>query len=105
MTKEEKIEHWRTIIDRHTGSGKSIADFCRDNKIVPHQFHWWRRRFRNENSNQNGSRFLQLVPVSKSRHSGVRIRMNNSLSIEVEQGFDPKTLRSVIDTIGGETIS
>jgi hypothetical protein len=104
MTKEEKIDHWRTIIDRQAGSGKGIAAFCRDNKIIIHQFHWWRRRFRKENSQGDGSGFLQLVPVSNSKHSGVRIRMNNGMFIEVEQGFDPHTLRSVIDTVRGEAI-
>ncbi|MDP6658101.1 MAG: hypothetical protein QF607_07115 [Nitrospinaceae bacterium] len=99
MTKETKITHWRTIIEKHAVSGQTIAGFCRDQKIPAHQFHWWRGRFRKENSQTKRSGFLQLVPFTKSQHSGIRIRLNNGVSIEVEQGFDAHTLRSVIETI------
>ena len=102
MTKEERIAHWRTTIEKQAVSGKSIAAFCRDQKIVTHQFHWWRGRFRKENSQSKESGFLKLVPLSKSQHNGIRIRLNNGVSIEVEHGFDPHTLRSVIDAICGE---
>jgi transposase-like protein len=101
MSKEERITHWRTIIEKQAVSGQSIAAFCRDHKIPAHQFHWWRGRFRKENSQSKGSGFLKLVPFSKSQHSGIRIRLNNGVFIEVEQGFDPHTLRGVIEAICG----
>ena len=102
MSKEGRINHWRTIIEKQAVSGKSAAAFCRDHKIIIHQFYWWRGRFRKEKSQGKGSGFVQLVPVSKSQHSGVRIHLKNGMTIEVEQGFDPPTLRSVIDAICDE---
>ena len=88
MTKEEKITYWRAVIEKHAASGMSVAAFCREHDLGIHQFRWWQRRFRKENSSGK-SGFLQLVPFSKSQHSGVRIRFNNGVFIEVEQGFDP----------------
>ena len=104
MTKEEKITYWRAVIIKHSKSGLSAAAFCREHNINIHQFRWWQRRFRKENVRGKESGFLQLVPFSKSQHSGIRIRLNNGVLIEVEQGFDPHTLRGVIEAIyGGET--
>ena len=101
MTKEERITHWRAVVGKQTTSGMSAAAFCREHHIRFHQFYWWQRRFKRENSKDKRSGFLQLVPFSKSQRSGICIRLNNGVFIEVEQGFDPLTLRSVIATIGG----
>ena len=101
MTKEERVIHWRAVISKHGTSGLSAAAFCREHDISIHPFHWWRRRFKKENSQGKESAFLQLVPVTKSQYSGIRIRLHNRLCIEVEQGFDPMTLRGVIEAIGG----
>lgn len=100
MTKEERINHWRSIITEHASSGMSAAAFCRQHDLNIPQFRWWHRRFKQEKS--QGSGFLQLVPFSKSQHSGIRIRLHNDISIEVERGFDPQTLRDVIATIHSE---
>jgi hypothetical protein len=103
MTKEDRITHWRGIIEKQGVSGQSAAAFCREHNINIHQFYWWRGRFRKETSEGNEPGFFELVPCSKSQHSGIRIRLSDGLWIEVEQGFDPLTLRGVIETIcGGE---
>ena len=102
MTRAKRIKHWRGIMEKRVASGISAAAFCRQNNIRISQFYWWRRRFRKENSQGTESRFLQLVPISKSaQHSGIRFRLRDGLSIEVDPGFDPHTLRGVIETIGG----
>ena len=104
MTKEERRAHWRQLIEKSASSGLSAAAFCRQQKISYHQFHWWRRRFRKKDSQDKESGFLQLVPFSKSQDSGIRLRLQNGLSVEVDQGFDPYTLRRVIDIVcSGET--
>ena len=104
MTKEEKVKHWRGVIAKHFASGLSAAAFCREHDLNIHQFRWWQRRFKKENSQGKGAGFLQLVPFSKTQHAGIRIHLNNGVFIEVEQGFDPLTLRGVIEAIcGGES--
>lgn len=104
MTKKERITHWRTIIRKHAASGLSAAAFCRERDIIIHQFHWWRRRFRKEQSEGKGTGFLELVSCSKSQHSGIRICLSDRVFIEVERGFDPFTLRAVLEAVSsGET--
>ena len=99
MTKEERVTYWRGVIAKHLASGLSAAAFCREQDLNIHQFRWWQRRLKKEHSQSSGVGFLQLVPFSKSQHSGIRIQIKNDVFIEVERGFDPLTLRDVIEAI------
>jgi hypothetical protein len=100
MTREERRAHWRAIIENQTTSGMSIAAYCRDAKIKPTYFYTWRRRLKEQQTCVGG--FLELIPdkLSKST-SGVRIRLDTKLSVEVERGFDPFTLRVVVEILSG----
>jgi transposase-like protein len=97
MTRAERRDHWRTIIENQATSGVSIAAYCRDTQINPSYFYTWRRRLRGQ---QPSAGFLELIPGRLTEAaSGVRIRLDTKLSVEVERGFDPFTLRAVVDTL------
>ncbi len=99
-TKEERRAHWFTIIAEQATSGMNIAAFCREKQINRHQFHSWRRRFREQQPCTGG--FLELIPGRVAgTGSGIRINPGNKLIIEVERGFDPFTLRAVVETLRG----
>jgi len=98
MSKEERRAHWRAIIEEQATSGMSIAAFCREKQIKPQQFHSWRRRFREQQPCAGG--FLQLLPDRAfETGSGIRIHPGKKLIIEVARGFDPFTLRAVVETL------
>jgi hypothetical protein len=99
MTREERITHWRAIIEKQSASGLSVVAFCREHDIRSGQFHWWRHRLRNIDSLAKESGFIKLVPISKPQPSGIRIRLSGGVFIEVEQGFDPSTLRAAVVTL------
>lgn len=42
QTSEEKLEHWKEIIERADASGLSIPDWCRQNDVTAHQLAYWR---------------------------------------------------------------
>ena len=101
MSREERVAHWRGLVEKHAESGLSATTFCRDHDLKREHFYRWRRRFRDRpirNSVSDG--FLELVPSSEQSHSGVRLHIGDGVSIEVERGFDPHTLRSVIEVVG-----
>jgi transposase-like protein len=78
----------------------SIAAYCRDAQINPSYFYTWRRRLREQQPCAEG--FLELIPGKPTESaSGVRIRLGTKLSVEVERGFDPFTLRAVVETLSG----
>ena len=98
MTREERRAHWRAIIENQATSGVSIAAYCRDAKIKPSYFYTWRCRLKEQQPHSGG--FLELSPGRLTdAASGIRIRIGAKLSIEVERGFDPFTLRAVVETL------
>jgi transposase-like protein len=97
MTKEERRAYWRTIIEEQESSVMKITAFCRERQINRHQFHAWRRRLRDQ---QHCTGFLELIPGRVvETGSGIRIHPGRELVIEVERGFDPFTLRAVVETL------
>ena len=101
MTRAERRSHWRAIIENQATSGLSITAYCRDAQIKPACFHAWRRRLREPQSCSGG--FLELIPgrLTEAATSGIRICLYGKLAIEVERGFDPFTLRAVVETLSG----
>jgi hypothetical protein len=102
MTKEERVARWQGLVAEQTQSGMSAAAFCKEKQLNLHGFYSWRRRFRAESAPQGTGSFLELVPSSKIRDSGVRICLGERLSIELDRGFDPLTLRNAIDVLCGK---
>jgi hypothetical protein len=102
MTREDRVTRWQGLVQDQEQSGMSAAAFCKEKHLNLHSFYSWRRRFKTE-SNAAGltDGFLELVPSSKLRESGIRIRLDGRVSIELDRGFDPSTFRSVIDALCG----
>jgi len=99
--REERRSYWRTLVEKQAESGLSGAGFCKEQNINPQRFYVWRRRFRGDSPCPG---FIQLVPTSKIPYSGIRIVMDHGMSLELDKGFDPLTLREAIDalrTLGG----
>lgn len=100
MTTEDRYAHWRTIIDNQATSGMNIAAYCRESHIHSSLFYTWRRKLRKQQPCAGG--FLELIPRrSDDAASGIRIRLDAKFSVEVARGFDPFTLRAVVETLGG----
>jgi len=100
MTNQERSAYWRSLINKQIDSGLTAAAFCREQQINRDRFYHWRRRFQKEESgNAHLGAFVELVPYEKKSSAGVHIRLGNGMSIEVERGFDPVTLRAAIQAI------
>jgi hypothetical protein len=102
MTREERVTHWRRRVQEQAQSGMSAAAFCKDHQINLQRFYSWRRRFMPQSDAQLTGAFLELVPSSRLQGSGIRIRLDERLSIELDRGFDPPSLRNAIDALCGK---
>lgn len=96
MTKEERVIYWHKLVKEHAQSSLSVTDFCRDHRINRQRFYLWRQRFNSPSTAPVTGAFLELVPSSKKGESGIRLRVDQGVSIELDYGFDPATLRQVI---------
>lgn len=101
MTTEERHSHWREIIDNQLTSGMSIAAYCRQSEIKSSYFYTIRRRLKALQALSGG--FLELTPSKRaqSASAGIRIQLGDNLYVEVDRGFDPFTLRAIVETLSG----
>ena len=101
MTKKERVTYWQRLVKEHAQSSLSVTDFCRDHQIHCQRFYLWRQRFNSQPQTSSRGTFLELVPSSKNKESGIRLKVDQGLSIELDFGFDPTTLRQVISLLRG----
>jgi len=92
MTTEERYAHWREVIEKQKTCGLTIAAYCRKTGIRSSYFYAWRCRIRKRQMGKQG--FIELAPSVTD--TGVRIVAGTGFYIEVNRGFDPSTLRSVL---------
>jgi transposase-like protein len=98
MTQEQRATYWQNLINAHSRSRLSVTEFCRDQQINRQSFYRWRQRFKSQPHAPATGAFLELVPTSKNE-SGIRLRMDQDIAIELDNGFDPATLRQVISVL------
>jgi hypothetical protein len=107
-TVSEKGQFWRQVIDGHAGSGLSVPDWCRRRKVSESAFYAWKRKLAPKACGPSGSvpRFAQLVVSDASAGQLRTVSANHTLSIdlddarvEVPSGFDPATLRVVLEAL------
>lgn len=101
MTKKERVTYWQRLVKEQAQSSLSVTDFCRDQKINRQRFYLWRQRFQSQSTGPVKGAFLQLVTSSKNKESGIRLKVDQGISIELDFGFDPTTLRQVISLLRG----
>jgi transposase-like protein len=101
MTKEDRATYWQKLVREQARSNLSVSDFCRDHQIDRQRFYLWRQRFNSQSSVSGTGAFLELVPSSKNKESGIRLKVDQGLSIELDYDFNPSTLRQVISLLKG----
>ena len=107
-TVSEKRQFWRQVVDGHADSGLSVPDWCRRRKVSESAFYAWKRKLAPNACEPPGSgpRFAQLVVSDASLGQMRPVHGNDMLSIdlddarvEVPAGFDPATLRVVLEAL------
>jgi hypothetical protein len=97
MSRGNRRESWRALIEKHAESGLSAVAFCKEQNINPQRFYYWRKHL---NRDSLHTEFIRLVPTSaKATCSGVRILLDHGVHVEVDRGFDPLTLREIVDAL------
>jgi hypothetical protein len=100
MTQQQRITYWQDLVEAQSQSGQDVTTFCQGRRINRQRFYLWRQRF--QKRTMEAGPFLELVPSSRDGESGVRLRLDQRLSVELDRGFDPATLREVLTTLWGK---
>ena len=98
---------WRKRIDDLVRSGLSVRAWCERNGVTRNQTRYWQRQFAERDSDPDTSNG-QWLPVeiidhipSPSRTSRLTVRIAGA-AIDIEPGFDPVLLRSVVSALGSQ---
>jgi hypothetical protein len=90
---------WRRLISEQMRSGKSVAAFCREQKLCPSHYYWWKKRLR-ENAT---ARFVEVQvaesPANLSGDSRIEVRLQNGRSLMVGREFDPEHVRGLLAVV------
>ncbi len=99
----DKHKFWHSHIEAWKQSGKTQSDFCKDNGLGIKVFGYWKRKLCS-----NRPAAVGFVPVSIKRPSpapsitgtSLRLVVGNGYGIDIGDGFNPGTLRRLLDTLG-----
>ncbi len=101
---EGKRQFWKEQVQQWQESGLSQKEYCRQNNLRDNQLTYWKKRFLKTESSVS----LVELKVSGnfisnhgySSRSPLKLNLCNGYQIEVDQGFDPVTLKQLIYVLG-----
>lgn len=105
---QELAVSWRKRLDDWSVSLLPLGNWCELNGVTRNQFVYWRRilsgasteRVEPQGGGWLACKVVDSVPVADPT-GGVRVRVGR-LTIEVEPGFHPATLRAVLQVLGAD---
>ena len=98
LSRTEKMEHWRGVLERWRAAGVSQAGFCRTNTLALWQFRYWLRRAGRLAS--GGEAGFSRVVAAAEPGSGLLLRLPGGTVLEIGRDFDGATLRRVLGCLG-----
>ncbi len=105
MTALSKEEQWHNHIEACTGSGMSIKSWCKANNLSPHQYHYWKSKFNETNSNaiNESPQWAPLIAdapqVVQPQNTPIVLQIGD-FNLELTQGFDKQALVELINLLG-----
>lgn len=99
----EKNKFWQGHIGGWEKSGISQASYCRDKNIPLKSFWYWRKKFRGR---KPPATFVPVAIKTSPFPSGLigpslKLLTRTGYGIEIGDGFNPETLRKLLDTLAG----
>ena len=80
-------------LDRWSSSGKSMAEYCRDNNIRPSTFYGWRKRLKKHSQKRPSKKpqsFIEVLPEKQRDVTARIIRTEIELPIDAIDIFSEK---------------
>lgn len=105
ISDKTKEDQWRGYLEECSQSGLPVKEWCRNKQLSTPQYYYWKKRIKELNSPFEA----QIVELSPSKiHSNFSKTSPNSAiilhvqeyRIEVQPGFDPQTLGSLLKLLG-----
>ena len=93
------ITQWQNHLKDRQESGLTVASWCRQKNIKPHQFWYWQKRL---GGNPSRDRTTGFVPVKlKETSTPVRLRFANGTVLECTESTDPAWIGKIMAAMNG----
>lgn len=108
-----KERFWRDLVQRHRGSGLSVAEFCRREKLSQPSFYAWRRTLAERDSQrakpatrrQPRREFLPLrVTDSPARQGAITIELAGGRLLRLPESIAAGRLAEVVQALEARTV-
>ena len=104
----DKQQFWFQHIEQWQQSGLSQAEYARQQKLSIKSFGYYRRRYMQQHA--SGKKPASLLPVTVASietseppaqpgNTGITLTSPTGFRIELTPGFDPQTLRTVLQAL------
>ena len=99
----EKRRFWQAHIVSWEQSGKSQSAYCRDNNLPLKSFNYWRNKFIVRETPVTFVPVSVKIPPPPSGKSGTSLKLltRSGYGIEIGDGFNPDTLKKLLNTLAG----
>ncbi len=99
---ENQNEYWDKELKKWEKSGKTQAAYCRDKKLSPHVFSYWKKkRIPNKATSFVKLSIPPIPEVIMAPTSDLTLTVDKRFTIDIKDQFNPVTLKAVIKTLGG----
>jgi len=61
MDLKENRKRWKKFINDQSTSNKTIVQYCKDNDLSAHQFHYYKRQFKQKDEVSERSNFIEVI--------------------------------------------
>jgi len=99
----EKHKFWQPHIEAWEHSGATQSDYCMERELSIKRFGYWKRKLCSKNP--EGVSFVPVsikraYPVSVNGGASLRLVIGNGYGVDIGDGFNPDTLKRLLDTLG-----
>ena len=90
---------WAALIDQSERSGLTNREFAESVGVNVNTFTWWKWRLGGRRRTAVSAQFIEVVEEETFDFEPVFVRVNETVSIEVNDRTDLELLRSVVDAL------
>jgi transposase-like protein len=93
--------YWRAQIEAQERSGKSVAQFCKDQGLTEQAFYFWRKRLRSQQPIRFALLETETVQQQPVTEVGLELVLATGERLRIGTGVETATLRRVLEALRG----
>ena len=100
---QERRAFWQEHLAQWQASGLTQVAYCRQHGLHRNQFGYWKKRLLSARSPDAAPGFIAVQMVSAG--AALTVVLHERLRVEVRPGFDPATLRAVVQALSPDVFA